>query len=223
MRKGVTVIVPAYNEEERLAGTLRSLFVWFSPGDVLVVDDGSTDGTASIAERLGTRVLRLERNRGKAQALAEGVAQTDTTYLLFVDADLGPSAWATARLLEPVIRGEADMVVAAWPDAGRRGGFGLVKGLARWWIWRLTGRWYSSPLSGQRALRREVWDAFRGSSGYGLEVALTVDALQAGLRVIEMPLILQHRHTGRGWQGFSHRGRQLIHIVRTVWERRYLR
>lgn len=222
MSRGVVTIVPAYNEADHLAGTLRSLGIWLEPQTILVVDDGSSDDTAAIAEQHDVRVLRLEKNQGKAHAVAAGVAATREPYLLFVDADLGASAWATVRLLEPVVRGDADMVVASWGKAGRRGGFGLVKWFAQWWLWRLTRQRFTSPLSGQRALRREVWEAFRGCEGFGFEVAMTLDALRAGYRVQEMPLALKHRATGRTWQGFKHRGRQFGHILRAFWERRDL-
>lgn len=220
MSRGVVAIVPAYNEAERLGLTLRSLSIWLEPKKILVVDDGSTDATSDIARSYGARLVRLESNRGKAHAVAAGVAETSEPYLLFVDADLAGSAWATVRLLEPVLRDEADMVVASWGKAGRRGGFGLVKRFAQWWLYRLTGQRFLSPLSGQRALRREVWEAFRGCEGFGFEVALTLDALRSGFRVQEMPLALTHRETGRGLQGFVHRGKQFSHIVRALWERR---
>ncbi len=220
MSRGVVAIVPAYNEAERLGLTLRSLSIWLEPKKILVVDDGSTDATSDIARSHGARLVRLESNRGKAHAVAAGVAETSEPYLLFVDADLAGSAWATVRLLEPVLRDEADMVVASWSKAGRRGGFGLVKRFAQWWLYRLTGQRFLSPLSGQRALRREVWEAFRGCEGFGFEVALTLDALRSGFRVQEMPLALTHRETGRGLQGFVHRGKQFSHIVRALWERR---
>lgn len=220
MSRGIVAIVPAYNEAERLGLTLRSLSIWLEPQKILVVDDGSTDATSDVARSHGTRLVRLESNRGKAHAVAAGVAQTTEPYLLFVDADLAGSAWATVRLLEPVVRGEADMVVASWEKAGRRGGFGLVKWFAQWWLYRLTGQRFVSPLSGQRALRREVWEAFRGCEGFGFEVALTLDALRSGFKVQEMPLALTHRETGRSLQGFLHRGKQFSHIVRALWERR---
>lgn len=220
MSRSVVVVVPAYNEADRLALTLHSLSIWLEPRMILVVDDGSTDATSEIARSHGTRLLRLDANYGKARAVAAGVAETTEPYLLFVDADLGNSAWATIRLLEPVVRGDADMVVASWGKAGRHSGFGLVKWFAQWWLYHLTGQKFSSPLSGQRALRREVWEAFRGCEGFGFEVALTLDALRSGFTVHEMPLALTHRETGRNWQGFMHRGRQLGHILRAFWERR---
>lgn len=221
MKDAVVAIVPAYNEADRIEATVRALLGTGQFSRVLVVDDGSSDDTSDRAQGAGADVLRLDSNRGKSAALAEGVQATFEPILLFVDADLGETARLTAQLLEPVLAGQADMAVAAWPAAGREGGFGLVRRFSAWLIRRATGQHIANPLSGQRALRRTVWHCWRGSVGYGFEVALTLDALQAGLRVVEVPLALSHRTYGRSLQGFFHRGKQLFHILCTV-ARRYV-
>lgn len=215
----VEAVVPAYNEAQHILATLVALR---SPllDAIWVVDDASTDSTAEIAERAGARVIRLPKNQGKAAALAAGVEQSTAAAFLFVDADLGPSAGHAIRLLDPLMSGEADMAIASWPPAGKQGGFGIVKRTAAWCIRRTSGYQSTSPLSGQRALRREVWDAFRGAHGYGFELALTIDALCAGYKVMEVALPLTHRHMGRSFHAFVHRGRQLVHIVAAMWPRR---
>lgn len=209
----VTVVVPAYNEEDRVSATVHSLQASGKVHEVIVVDDGSTDQTARRAEEAGARVVRLPANRGKTEAVRKGVEHAGDGLLLLVDADLGETAGLTTALLAPVLSGEADMAVAGWPEAGSAGGFGFVKACARWLIRRATGRTVNHPLSGQRALHRGVWNAWRGSYRYGFEVSLTIDALRAGYRLVEVPLPLTHRHMGRSLRGFVHRGRQLLHIV----------
>jgi hypothetical protein len=112
-----------------------------------------------------------------------------------------------------VLSGEADMTVATFPSPGGSGGFGVVVRLARWGVRRLTGRTLAAPLSGQRAMRREVWERcgpFAG--GYGAETALDIDVLRAGFRLIEFPTTMAHKSEGRTWAGFSHRGRQLLAV-----------
>lgn len=219
----VAAVIPAHNEADAVGATVGALLATGRLGRVVVVDDGSTDGTAQAARAAGAEVLTLPRNVGKAEALRRGVARAAADLLLLVDADLGASAAHTVRLLDPVLSGEADMAVAGFPSAGRQGGFGLVKRFAGWWIWALTGRRVRHPLSGQRALRRDVWELCRGSVGYGFEVALTIDALRAGRRIVEVPLPLTHRHMGRGLRGFAHRFRQLVHILLTVVRRWFSR
>lgn len=219
MGPDVVAIVPAYNEADRIQATVHSLLTTGLVHRVLVVDDGSADETAERAHQAGAAVHRLSRNGGKTRALQVGVDQSTEDVLLFVDADLAETAGRTTELLPPVMDGWADMTIAGWPSAGGEGGFGLVKRMSQWFIHRLTGCRINNPLSGQRAMHRSVWTCWRGSVGYGFEVAFTIDALRAGKRIAEVSLPLSHRHMGRSLKGFMHRGRQLYHIVLAVGRR----
>ncbi|HHX74433.1 MAG TPA: glycosyltransferase family 2 protein [Firmicutes bacterium] len=212
----VSAVIPAYNEEKTIAATVSALQSVSAVGEIVVVDDGSRDLTAEKAKAAGATVVSLPRNAGKAGALAAGVKHARGDILCFVDADLGASAAGFARLIPPVVTGEADMVIAAFPPAARRGGFGLVKNFARAAI-RLGGGFDStSPLSGQRVLRREVWEqAGCGLRGFGVEVGLTIGSLRRGFCVCEIAVEMTHRETGRNLAGFWHRGRQLADVVRT--------
>ena len=215
----VSAIIPAFNEADRIAGTIEALRQVEGIDEIIVVDDGSVDGTANEAKLAGAgRVIVLTENSGKGRALSRGVEEAQGDVLCFVDADLGHSAVQFNKLLIPVLQGEADMVVASWPKGEKKGGFGLVKGIAAAGIRFLTGIRPSSPLSGQRVLRREVWEAgsFAGS-GFGVEVGLTVKCLQSGCRMLEVPVVMRHRETGRNLSGFLHRGRQFVQVTRTLW------
>ncbi len=109
----LTVVIPAYNEEARLPATLGRLAAWASGRSeeiaILVIDDGSTDGTAAIASRFGrpVAVLRLARNSGKGAAVKAGVLASTGTYVLVTDADLSTPIDEYDRLLEAVDRGSA--------------------------------------------------------------------------------------------------------------------
>jgi glycosyltransferase involved in cell wall biosynthesis len=212
----ITAIVPAYNEEDRVASTVRALLGSGRVDDVIVVDDGSSDRTADRARGAGAGVVRLRRNLGKAAAITGGVAATESDILLFCDADLAESAAAVTALLDPILSGAADMAIAAPPPAGGPSGFGLVESFARWGIARIARRTFDRPLSGQRALRREYWPAGRPAPGFGFEVGLTIDAVRAGARVVEVPCAFTHARTGRDISGFVHRARQGAAVVRAV-------
>jgi glycosyltransferase involved in cell wall biosynthesis len=209
----VAAIVPARNEATRIAGTVRALRGIGALHEVVVVDDASTDDTARTAEHEGARVLRLPRRAGKGGALTAGLAATaNADVVVFVDADLGASARVAEALLAPVLAGEADMTVAC-PPASAPSGFGLVEKAARAGIRALTGKTFRRPLSGQRALRREVAARVTLAAGFGIEPALTIDALRAGFVVVEVEAAVEHRRTGRDAAGFAHRARQGLDLV----------
>jgi hypothetical protein len=188
--------------------------------EVVVVDDGSRDATAEVARETGARVVRLPANIGKGGAVAAGIAASpDAEVYLLLDADVGPIATAARSLLGPVLADEADMTIGVLPSAGRRGGFGLVRNLSRWGIRRACGFVAVAPLSGQRAVRADLLRSLKPAARFGLEVGLTIDAVRHGARVLEVPVALDHRHTGRTLSGFAHRGRQGADVVRALWPR----
>lgn len=215
----VGVIIPAYNEADRIGQTIRSLKSIPEIGEIVVVDDGSTDETASKALREGVRVVWHQQNYGKGQALKSGIQSVQSEVVVFADADLGEHATAIRKLIEPILSGQADMTVAVFPPAEGKQGFGLVKGLAKWGIRRLTGVSPQAPLSGQRAVRKRVIQTLSLADGYGVEVGMTIDALFAGYRVLEIPVSMRNREYGRTLRGFLHRGRQFLHIARVLLER----
>ncbi|MDR3037148.1 MAG: glycosyltransferase family 2 protein [Coriobacteriales bacterium] len=148
--------------------------------------------------------------------LAQPAVHPDIVLLL--DGDLGSSASEAQALLYPVLDGLADMTIGVLPKPPGSGGFGVVKDLARSAI-RDWGGGYDAqaPLSGQRALSWECLQAVLPfAEGYGVEVALSIRALQADFRLLEVRVDMQHRVTGRDLAGFIHRGRQYLDVYRTI-------
>jgi hypothetical protein len=199
---GLTVLVAARDEAERIGATVAALRREFPAAEILVVDGASTDGTAGRAEEAGAVVVRLER-RGKGEALSAGERAAAPGALLLCDADLSGS-------LEPLAESSSDLAVAVF---ARRtgGGFGIAKRVARELIRLRTGFAAREPLSGQRRLSERARAAcFPLAPGFGCELRMTIDALRAGLTVEEIELDLEHRATGCDLEGFAHRGRQLL-------------
>lgn len=210
----VSVIIPAHNEEGRVGATVRAVRAAGWADEVLVVDDGSRDGTAAAAAAAGARVVRLPRRRGKGAALARGVAAARGDILVFLDADLGETAAEGGRLAAAVRAGVADMAVAVLPPPPVATGRGLVVRLARRALRRLTGLHLRAPLSGQRALTRAVAAAAAPwPAGFGVEVALTAAAARAGFRVTEVDTAMAHVPSGRDLRGRLHRGRQFLAVL----------
>lgn len=212
----VVAVIPAFNEAERIEATVSAVRAISGVTEVIVVDDGSDDGTAGIAQSAGATVVRLEHNRGKGGALEAGLAEAGSPDIaLFLDADLGKTGAHAALLLGPVLADAVDMTIARFPRPAGKAGLGLVKGIARWGIRRYGGPFDAqAPLSGQRALNRRALDACLPlQPGFGVEVALTIRALRAGLRVAEVQTAMTHAATGRDLAGFTHRGRQFLHVA----------
>jgi len=134
--------------------------------------------------------------------------------VLFADADLGSSAKGLELVAAEVLQGRSDLAVAVFPPQ-TGGGFGTVKRAARSGIRALAGFDAREPLSGQRAIAASCLETCRPlARGFGVEVAMTVDALRNGFRVRELDVPgLVHRPTGRGARGFAHRGRQGLDIA----------
>lgn len=217
----ISVLIPAYNEADRIAETLaavRSFAEEKRIKEIIVVDDGSSDGTGERAQEAGADVVFRQHNSGKGAALNRALALAQGDVLLLLDADLGTTATEAAKLLGPVVSGVADMSIATFPRiAGKGGGVGLVVRLARWGILRLTGQTMQAPLSGQRAVRRQVLEDSGGfAEGWGVEVALTVNALRNGYRVLEIPTQMSHRVTGRSPGAILHRAEQFVAALRVL-------
>ena len=217
----IAILMPAYNEADLIGDTVEAALKMPGIDEVVVIDDGSADDTASVAADAGARVIELAENAGKGAALNAGISGTEADIYLMIDADLGKSGAEAHRLLEPVLAGHADMSIAIMKaPEGHKGGFGFVMKLSRWAIRKLGGTVVTAPLSGQRAFQRQLIEDIGGfEHGFGVETAMTIDALRKGYRVVEVPLPLTHRVSGRNWAGFKHRGRQFWDILKVVRKR----
>ena len=205
MSDPVAVLVAARNEAERIAETVRAVRATFPEAEVFVADDGSTDGTADVADVAGAIVLRLPA-RGKGQALSAAERAAPPGDVVLCDADVRGD-------LRALTAAPADVAVARFA-LRQGGGFGVAKLVSRTLIRALTGFDAVEPLSGQRALTQRARTAcFPVAAGFGADARMTIDAVRAGLHVEEVELALEHRPTGRDVRGFLHRGRQLLDVL----------
>ena len=166
----VAAIIPAYNEEHRIASVLAAVTAAGSVSTVIVVNDGSTDGTEAAAKAVpGVEVLTLPKNRGKGGAMRAGAMHAQADVLLFFDADL---IRLTSRhvedLLAPVCAGETAMSMGIF-----RGGR----------LWTDMAQFFAPAITGQRAIRRDVFLQIPNleTVGYGIELAINDFVHRQGL------------------------------------------
>jgi len=176
MINNVSIIIPAYNEEKTIENVVRVSKNFSAVAEVIVVDDGSEDNTALLAEEAGAKVISLPTNTGKGGAMMVGVKNSVGNIILFLDADLiGLTEKHIQELLVPVMSKAEDMTVGVFGH-GR-----LTTDLAQF---------FAPFLSGQRAVKREIIEQISDldATRFGVEVALTRYSAEHNLNVREVEL-----------------------------------
>jgi glycosyltransferase involved in cell wall biosynthesis len=171
----------------------------------VVVDDGSTDGTADVARSLGAVVVRHETNRGLGAALRSGLAEArelDARVAVYLDADAEYDPAEASRLLVPIEAGEADYVIGSRFQGSVEGmtaarrianhAFSLLLSL-------LCGRRISDGQSGFRAFDRRALDVAEIVHDYNYAQVLTMDLLHKGMRLGQVPVTYRRRSRGRSF------------------------
>jgi glycosyltransferase involved in cell wall biosynthesis len=199
-------VISAYNEQARVGAVARLAVRCGLFTEVVVVDDGSTDGTADAARVTGASVLAHRRNRGKPQAMLTGLKATQCPVVCFLDADLVNVTEAhLAALVDPVVDGEVPAALAVF-----RGGR---------WATSLAQR-IAPLISGQRCMQRALLQGFADwDSGFGIETALNSYLQHLGVeqRIVVWPGATQvMKEEKRGLLlGFASRLRMYWDIVMT--------
>jgi len=201
----VVAVIPALNEEGTVARVVEVVRGSHLVEEVVVVSDGSTDGTAGVARSAGARVIELPVNVGKGGAMRVGVDSAPAEAYLFLDADLvGLTEHHVQKLLNPVLVGQVSMTL------GLFGGGRLLTDLAH----RLA-----PFLSGQRAVTTEVLRRISDLevSRFGVEVALSRYVRESRLPVRHVTLRdLSHRMKEEKlgfWRGVKARARMYLEIA----------
>lgn len=200
-------IVPALNEEHNIGRVIDELRA-FDPGfDIVVVDDGSVDGTAHAAAAKGARVVRLPFNLGIGGAVQTGFRfafEHGYDIAVRVDGDGQHDPAQLGRVLEPLLRGDADIVVgsrfAAAAPAGYRSSRSRRVGilLLAWIVSRIVGQRVTDTTSGFQALNREGIALFARDYPHDYpEVEATVMVFRHRLRLCEVPVTMRERGGGR--------------------------
>lgn len=199
-------IIPAYNEEKTIGEVLEVLERVSLINKIIVVSDGSTDGTVDVASRYNVDIVELEENRGKGGALKAGLDNYQADVVLFLDADLiGLTVEHVNSLLEPVLNNGVDMTIGIF-EKGR-----MATDLAQKMV---------PQLSGQRALKFSLLKQMSDIdvARFGVEVALNRFMESADLRVQEVVLsdmshVMKEEKLGV-WKGMAARMKMYWEIVK---------
>ena len=190
----VTVVIPALNEEEPIAAVVRDCLATGLPGEVIVVDNGSTDRTAERARAAGAKVV-MEPVPGYGRACAAGVRaiSPDCEIVVFLDGDGSDCPELMDRLVQPIEEGKQDFVIGSRTRGKREPGSmnfqqvfaGRVAGL----LLRLRYGIRYTDMCPFRAIRREALDRLgMKEQTYGWNLEMQMRAARAGLRILEVPV-----------------------------------
>ena len=198
-------VVPAYNEAESIAAVVREVKGFDPEFEVVVVDDGSTDGTAQLAAEAGARVVRLPFNLGIGGAVQTGYQYArdhDFDLAVQVDGDGQHDPREIPILLEPILDGRADMAVGTRfagegsyrPPVGRRIGIGIFARV----VSLVVGQRVTDTTSGFRACNRKAILLFAADYPHDYpEVEGTILVFAHRLRLVEVPVGMRARAGGR--------------------------
>lgn len=196
------LIIPALNEEKAVGHVVRELprGVYST---VIVVDNGSTDGTADVARNAGATVV-VESRRGYGFACLAGIAAIpeSTELVVFMDADGSDLSHEAARLIEPILDEKADLVIGSRELGDAEAGslsphqrFG--NRLAVWLVSLFYGHRYTD-MGPFRAIRRSSLDALgMRDTNFGWTMEMQIKAVQRGLRIAEVPVTYRRRIAGQ--------------------------
>ncbi|AEH25448.1 glycosyltransferase family 2 protein [Pyrococcus yayanosii] len=191
------IVIPAYNEELTI-GSVVALAKKY--GDVLVVDDGSTDRTSEVAQRAGAVVIRHPTNRGKGAALKTGfeyALRNNYDAVVCLDADGQHNPDEIPLLIDPIIRGEADLVIGSRYLNSAYRNIPLYRRLGLWVLNKATviasGINVSDSQSGFRALNRKALENLNlDADGYHIESEMIHELAGKGLRIKEVPINVRY-------------------------------
>ena len=225
MDRKLSVMMPAYNEERTLGVILRHVLARAEVSQVIAIDDGSTDGTHAVMERLARSdprltVLRQPVNRGKGAALRLAIQHLQAPFALVQDADLEYDPRDYPHLLEPLVAGRADAV-----NGVRR--FGAHTAYSYWFVkgnhWLTTcanmlfNCYVTDLLSGYKVMRSELWRRLGlRSAGFEIETEIVARVVRLGYRVHEVPITYVTRTRQEGKKIRVGDGRRILAMLLAV-------
>lgn len=220
----VSVVIPTYNEATALPVIVPKVLQAFREsgleGEVIVVDDDSPDGTASVARELGSagpvRVLERKGERGLSAAALAGFRASQARVVAVMDADGSHPVGALPEMVGLILRDEADIVVGSRniPGGGAENWSWFSRAKSRFAAWLCLGLApLTDPTTGYMAVRRDILDGL-DIDPIGWKIVLEVVVKAAPARLKEVPIVFRNRELGESKQSLRVLGQYLHHLWR---------
>jgi glycosyltransferase involved in cell wall biosynthesis len=213
----IVAIIPAYNEEKALADVIAKTFKYVDK--VIVVNDGSVDKTAEVALNAGAEVISHSTNLGKGEALKSGFkALNDDSIIVTIDGDGQHNPNEIPDLIKPIVEGSADLVNGSRYMNGPEENTPAYRRVGQRVLDIATnisaGIKVTDSQSGFRAFSSKARDCFRfKDTGFGIESEMLVDASEAGLKIVEVPITVRYDVDGSTKDPITHGVGVLLNIT----------
>ena len=182
----VSVIIPAYNEEDTVAKVVEVVNNVSFVDEIIVVNDGSTDNTEEEAIKAGAIVINHESNKGKGEALYTGYSQAECDIIAFIDADIyNLTSKKVESMIKPILLGEAEITKTKFSRASGRVTELTAKPLLNFFFPEIS---FEQPLSGQFAARKDTLKKINFEKDYGVDVGIVIDADVLGISILEVDI-----------------------------------
>lgn len=182
----VSVIIPAYNEEDTVATVVGVVQKVSFVDEIIVVNDGSSDNTEAEATKAGARVITHEVNKGKGEALFTGYREAECDIIAFIDADIhNLTSKKVEAMIMPILEGKTDITKTKFARARGRVTELTAKPLLNFFFPEIS---FEQPLSGQFAARKEVLKRINFEKDYGVDVGIVIDADVLGISITEVDI-----------------------------------
>jgi len=212
-RAVVSVVIPVLNESARIASVVRLALRSPLVDEVLVLDDGSIDGTPELAASAGARVL-TSTMLGKGGSLEDGLFAARNDFILYLDGDLaGLRKDLVECMVEPLVNDRADFVKASFSRRAGRVTVLTARPLLRTYFPELVR--FEQPLGGIVAARRDLLRRLKFENDYGVDIGLLIDASQAGARLVEVDI----GHIEHDSHDLEYLGEMATQVARTILDR----
>ncbi len=182
----VSVVIPAFNEVKTVEHVIKVVKSLNYINEIIVVDDGSEDGTAEAAEKAGATVIKHSNNKGKGAALNTGFKNSKGDIVAFIDADLhNLTSKQIEDIIMPILDGKADVTKTKFKRKAGRVTELTAKPLLNFFFPELK---FEQPLSGQFAAKRSFLNNIKFEEDYGVDVGIVLDADARGMKIKEVDI-----------------------------------